>query len=83
MATSACRSRAGRLRPAIYARYAKLLDAEGEPVSVRHALALIKATLAEQEDEFDADSRWALAWFEQNGFAEGDNGVAETLGRAA
>ena len=38
--------------------------------------------LAEQEGDFDADSRWALAWFEQSGFAEGEYGVAETLSKA-
>lgn len=71
---------------AVYTRYAKVLDAEGRPVSVREALALINATLdealAEQEGDFDADSRWALAWFEQHGFAEGEFGVAETLSKA-
>jgi putative DNA methylase len=53
---------------------------------VRDALALINQTLdevlAEQEGDFDADSRWALAWFEQSGFAEGEFGVAETLSKA-
>jgi putative DNA methylase len=71
---------------AVYTRYAKVLDAEGKPVSIREALALINATLdealAEQEGDFDADSRWALAWFEQQGFAEGEYGVAETLSKA-
>lgn len=38
--------------------------------------------MAEQEGDFDADSRWALAWFEQLGFAEGEYGVAETLSTA-
>lgn len=70
----------------VYTRYARVLDAEGKPVSVREALALINATLdealAEQEGDFDADSRWALAWFEQNGFTEGEYGVAETLSKA-
>lgn len=70
----------------VYTRYPKVLDAEGKPVSVREALALINATLdealAEQEGDFDADSRWALAWFEQSGFAEGEYGVAETLSKA-
>jgi putative DNA methylase len=70
----------------VYTRYANVLDAEGKPVSVREALALINATLdealAEQEGDFDADSRWALAWFEQNGFDEGEYGVAETLSKA-
>jgi putative DNA methylase len=71
---------------AVYTRYAKVLDAEGKPLTVREALALINATLdealAEQEGDFDADSRWALAWFEQHGFAEGEFGVAETLSKA-
>jgi putative DNA methylase len=71
---------------AVYTRYAKVLDAEGKPVSVREALALINATLdealAEQEGDFDADSRWALAWFEQVGFNDGEYGVAETLSKA-
>ena len=71
---------------AIYTRYARVLDAAGEPVSVRDALALINRTLdevlADQEGDFDADSRWAVAWFEQHGFSEGDYGVAETLSKA-
>jgi putative DNA methylase len=71
---------------AVYTRYAKVLDAEGRPLSVREALALINQVLdealAEQEGDFDADSRWALAWFEQHGFAEGEYGVAETLSKA-
>ncbi len=71
---------------AVYTRYSKVLDAEGKPLSVREALALINQTLdeslAEQEGDFDADSRWALAWFEHAGFAEGEYGVAETLSTA-
>jgi putative DNA methylase len=70
----------------VFTRYARVLDAEGKPMTVREALALINQTLdealAEQEGDFDADSRWALAWFEQNGFAEGEYGVAETLSKA-
>ena len=71
---------------AIYTRYSKVLDAQGQPLSVRDALALINQTLdeslAEQEGDFDSDTRWALAWFEQEGFAEGEYGVAETLSKA-
>ena len=71
---------------AVFTRYAKVLDVAGKPMSVREALALINQildeVLAEQEGDFDADSRWALAWFDQHGFAEGDYGVAETLSKA-
>ena len=71
---------------AVYTRYARVLDAEGKPLTVREALALINQTLdealAEQEGDFDADSRWALIWFEQSGFAEGEYGVAEQLSKS-
>ena len=71
---------------AVYTRYAKVLDAEGKALSVREALVLINQTLDEtlvqQEGEFDADSRWALAWFEQFGFDEGEYGIAEMLSKA-
>jgi len=71
---------------AVFTRYAQVLDAEGKTLKVREALALINQTLdealAEQEGDFDADSRWALAWFEQAGFTEGEFGVAETLSKA-
>jgi putative DNA methylase len=70
----------------VYTRYAKVLDAEGKSVPVREALALINATLdealVEQEGDFDADTRWAVAWFEQNGFGEGEYGVADILSKA-
>ena len=71
---------------AVYTRYAKVVDSTGNPVTVREALALINETLDEvlstQEGDFDADTRWALAWFEQHGFEDGDYGVAETLSKA-
>jgi putative DNA methylase len=71
---------------AVYTRYSKILDADGNAVPVREALAAINHalddTLAEQEGDFDADSRFALAWFEQRGFTEGEFGDAETLSKA-
>lgn len=71
---------------AVFTRYSKVLDVSGDTIPVRAALSLINQTLddvlAEQEGHFDADSRWALAWFEQSGFAEDDFGVAETLSKA-
>jgi putative DNA methylase len=71
---------------AVFTRFAKVLDAEGKPLTVREALALINQTLdeslAEQEGDFDSDSRWALAWFEQFGFDEGEFGIAEQLSKS-
>jgi putative DNA methylase len=62
------------------------MESSGNAMTVRTALALINQALdevlAEQEGEFDADTRWALAWFEQNGMEDGEFGVAETLSKA-
>ena len=71
---------------AVFTRFEKVVDASGQRLSVRDALALINQVLdevlAEQEGDFDSDTRWAVAWFEQSGFDEGDYGVAEVLARA-
>ncbi|MCS6288011.1 MAG: DUF1156 domain-containing protein [Nitrospira sp.] len=71
---------------AVYTRYAKVLDAEGKALTVREALALINQTLdealAEQEGDFDPDSRWAITWFEQVGFEVGEYGTAEQLSKS-
>ena len=65
---------------AVYTRYSKVLDAQGKALTVREALGLINQVLdealAEQEGDFDGDTRWALTWFEQAGFAEGEYVVA-------
>jgi len=71
---------------AVFTRYAKVVDAEGKQLSVREALALVNQVLdevlAEQEGDFDADSRFAIALFEQMGVADGEFGVADVLARA-
>lgn len=71
---------------AVFSRYSKVIEASGRAMTVRTALALINQTLdevlAEQEAEFDADTRWAVAWFEQHGMEEGPFGDAETLSKA-
>ena len=71
---------------ATFSRYAKVVEPGGEPMRVRTALGLINQVLdevlAEQEGDFDPDTRWAVKWFEQFGFEEGDYGVAEVLATA-
>lgn len=70
----------------VFSRYAKVVEAEGSPMTVRTALGLINGvldeTLGEQESDFDGDTRWALAWFEELGVSAGAYGVAETLSKA-
>jgi putative DNA methylase len=71
---------------AIYSRYNRILESTGNPMSVRAALGIINKALtevlSELEDDFDSDTRWAIAWFEQNGFIAGDFGDAELLSKA-
>ena len=71
---------------AIYSRHASVTGADGKPMPVRDALKRINEVLdevlAEQEGDFDADTRFAIAWFEVHGFADGPFGTADTLARA-
>ena len=71
---------------AVFSRYSRVLETDGSSMSVRTALELINQTLdevlAEQEGAFDADTRWAVAWFGQNRFDQAAYGDAETLSRA-
>lgn len=71
---------------AIFSRYARVVEADGKSMSVRTALGLINEILAEvlsgEESEFDADTRFALTWFEQYGHNPGPFGDADLLARA-
>ncbi|GAA4162738.1 DUF1156 domain-containing protein [Gryllotalpicola daejeonensis] len=71
---------------AIFSKYAKVIEPNGEPMSVREALrqinAILDEVLSEQEGDFDGDTRWCVAWFEQHGFEASAYGEAETLANA-
>lgn len=71
---------------AAFSRFSNVIDADGNRLSVRKALTLINQvldeSLAERDGDFDSDSRWALTWFEENGFADGDYGLAEQLSKS-
>src|SRR5690606_12218705 len=65
---------------AIFSRHAAVLEADGTPMTVRSALQLINRYLS--EDDFDFDTQFCLAWFEEYGWAEGEYGKADVLARA-
>ena len=71
---------------AVFSRYTRVVEADGRTMRVRSALTLINQALDEiltvQEGDFDAETRWALAWFEEQGLAAGPFGKAETLSKA-
>jgi putative DNA methylase len=65
---------------AIFSQYSAVLEADGTPMRVKTALQLINRFLA--EDDFDHDTQFCLAWFEQLGWATGRFGEADVLARA-
>jgi len=71
---------------AVFSRYSRVVEADGSAMSVRTALGLINQALdeilAEQEGEFDPDTRWAIAWFDLHGTAPGPFGDADNMSRA-
>ncbi len=71
---------------AVYSRYSRIVEADGSAMKVRDALTAINQALdfvlAEQEADFDPDTRWAVAWYTEFGFSDGSAGVAETLSKA-
>ncbi len=71
---------------AIFSRHRHVLEADGAAMSVRSALQLINEVLDEYlasgEGDFDADTRFAITWYEQHGWDAGAFGDAETLAKA-
>lgn len=71
---------------AVFSRYAGVLESDGAKMTVRSALArineILDQVLNEQEGDFDATTRFALAWYRQHGYAIGKFGDADNLARA-
>jgi len=64
----------------VFSKYSAVLEADGSPMTVRSALQLINRFIG--EDDFDHDTQFCLAWFEQHGWATGKFGDAEVLSKA-
>jgi len=71
---------------AVFSRYSKVLEADGNPMSVRTALQIINQELdsffSEQESDMDRETRFCVAWYEQFGWKAGPFGDANTLSTA-
>lgn len=71
---------------AVFSRYSAVLEPDGARMSVRSALArineILDQVLNEQEGDFDATSRFAIAWYRQHGYGTGKFGDADNLARA-
>jgi len=71
---------------AVFSRYGAVLEPDGTKMAVRSALArineILDRVLNEQEGDFDSASRFAIAWYRQNGYGVGKFGDADNLARA-
>lgn len=71
---------------AVFSRYASVIEADGSPMSVRSALArineILDQVLNEQEGDFDAATRFAIAWYRQHGYGTGKFGDANNIANA-
>ena len=70
----------------VFSRYARVVKADGSPMSVSVALRIINDVLGEildgEEAELDTDTRFALSWFAQHGYNSGPSGDADSVARA-
>lgn len=70
----------------MFTRHNSVVEADGSAMTVRTALALINQVLdevlAEQEGDFDADTRFCVKWFSQFGWDEAAFGRADELSRS-
>jgi putative DNA methylase len=70
----------------VFSRYKAVLESDDSPMTVKAALQLINRELDEYlggiQGEFDADTRFAITWFEQNGLKAGDYGTANNIATA-
>jgi putative DNA methylase len=70
----------------IYSRYSKVLEADGSPMGVRAALAIINQELdlffTEQDGELDSNSRFCVDLYTQYAFNDVKFGEADVLARA-
>jgi putative DNA methylase len=71
---------------AVFSRYREVLERDDTRMSVRTALSLINQVkdevLSAGDSEFDAETRFAIAWFEQHAFETANYGEAEVLATA-
>lgn len=70
----------------VFSRYKAVLEGDDSLMTVKAALKLINRELDEFlndiQGEFDAETRFAITWFEQNGMEKGDYGTANSIAQA-
>lgn len=71
---------------AVFSKYSQVLEADGTPMTVRAAIALINESLdqilSEQSGKMGPSTRFCADWFAQFGYGVGQYGLAEQMSKA-
>ncbi|EKF23781.1 hypothetical protein C731_2149 [Mycolicibacterium hassiacum DSM 44199] len=71
---------------AVFSRYSAVIEPDGSRMTVRSALARINEVLAQvqndQVSDFDSTTRFAISWYQLNGYNIGRFGDANTIANA-
>ena len=69
----------------VYSRYARIRQPDGTDMSVNNALQLINQiideVMGEEDTGYDADTRFAVTWYQAYGWGHQDSGIADQLAR--
>ncbi|PJM75081.1 hypothetical protein CSQ87_06995 [Bifidobacterium simiarum] len=70
----------------VYSRYSRIREADGIDMPVQKALEIINRTVDEvmgdADADYDADTRFAVKWYQSYGWAQENTGMADQLARS-
>jgi putative DNA methylase len=71
----------------VYSRYSQIREADGSNMPVQKALEIINNTLddvlGDADTDYDADTRFAIKWYQSYGWEQKNSGIADQLSRSA
>lgn len=70
----------------VYSRYSHIREANGTDMPIQNALEIINHTLdevlGESDTDYDADTRFAVKWYQAYGWGQQSSGLADQLARS-
>lgn len=70
----------------VYSRYSHIREANGTDMPIQNALEIINRTLdevlGESDTDYDADTRFAIKWYQSYGWSLQSSGLADQLARS-
>lgn len=70
----------------VYSRYSHIREANGTDMPIQNALEIINRTLdevlGESDTDYDADTRFAIKWYQSYGWSQQSSGLADQLARS-